>query len=152
MNQRLPLLGLLLAGLSPCLVRAQSGTAPIPQPAATVHFYQSPVLVLFFPKYRVYANGRLVCKMGRNSHCQVSLPAGSTTFKARFAFFNLIAPPELTLALEVGKNYYLQSDLAAAGAKIPGTTYGFTEVVPNEAKLAQVASARTVAPLLSASR
>lgn len=152
MNQRLPLLGLLVAGLSPCLVRAQSGTAPNPQPVATVHFYQSPVFALFFPKYRVYVDGQLVCKMGRNSHCQVRLPAGSTTFGTRFGFFNFIAPPELTLALEAGKNYYIQSDLAAAGAKIPGTTYGFTEVVPNEAKLAQVASAKTVAPLLSTSR
>lgn len=142
-------LGLLLAGLFPAVSYAQAAPAPAAPLVATVHFYQSPVLALFFPRYQVYANGQLVCKMGRNSHCQVQLPAGATTFKARFAFFNFIAPPELTLALEADKNYYLQSDIAAAGAKLPGTTYGFTEIVPNEIKLAQLARAKTIAPLLA---
>ena len=145
MKQLLPLAGAFgLAGASPTPVFAQA--AP-PAPAATIHFFQSRAFGLFYPKYRVYADGKLVCKLGRNSHCQVALPAGATAFTAKIPFLTFVTPPVLALTLEAGRDYYLQGDLAPAGIRIPGLSYGFTEVVPNASKLVQISQARVAQPL-----
>jgi hypothetical protein len=129
--------------------RAQSllSSGPPAAPAATLHFYQPKAFGLFYPKVRVYADGRLLCKLGRNSHCQVRVPAGTTAFTATTPGLTWGTPPALTLTLEPGQQYYLQGDHAPAGIKVPGLSYGFTQVVPNEAKLAQLAQAKAVQPL-----
>lgn len=149
--------GLVLAALSAGRAVAQ----PAPEPSvpatgstATVHFVQGKAFGLFYPKYRVYANGKLLCKLGRKSHCPVILPAGTTTFTANTALttspiLTWGPSPELLLTLEAGKTYYLQGDMAAAGARIPNTTYGFTEVVANPTKLAQIEQFNVVPALAS---
>lgn len=126
-------------------VKSPSGQEAV----ATLHFYQNKAYGLLYPKFKVYANGKLLCKLGRNSHCQVTIPVGTTAFTAKIPVLSLGPSPALTLILEAGKSYYLQGDLAPAGVKVPGLTYGFTEVVPNEAKLAQLANAKHVQPLVT---
>ncbi|MBD2716590.1 hypothetical protein KBK19_16220 [Microvirga sp. STR05] len=148
MNNKLLWLGVGLVAFWAGSANAQAPAAT-PAPAATVHFVQGKAFGLIYPKYRVYANGQLVCRLGRKSHCEVSLPAGPTTFVANTALSKvpvlaLGRTPELTLVLEAGKSYYLQGDMAAAGARIPNTTYGLTEVVPNPTKLAQIGEFKLV--------
>jgi hypothetical protein len=149
-----------LAALSSNCAVAQSApepTLPVTEATATVHFVQGKAFGLFFPKYRVYANGKLRCKLGRKNHCLVVLPVGPTTFTANTALTKspLLTwgpSPELVLTLEAGKTYYLQGDMAAAGARIANTTYGFTEVVGNATKLAQIAQFKVVQALSSAAQ
>ncbi|MCB2409988.1 hypothetical protein [Hymenobacter lucidus] len=157
-NRNQLFVGLLLAGLMQGSAMAQSvEQSKAEAGTATVHFYQGKAYGLFYIKYRVYANGQLVCKLGRNSHCQVELPAGATTFTANTALtkpamFTFGSKPALPLTLEAGKSYYLQGDLAAAGARTAGVSYGFSEVVPNASKLAQISQSKPVQPLALTSR
>jgi hypothetical protein len=149
--------GLVLAALSSSRAVAQptpDPNLPSSQSVALVHFVQGKAFGLIYPKYRVYANGELICKLGRKSHCQVVLPAGTTTFTANTALTTSSIltwgpSPALVLMLEAGKTYYLQGDMAAAGARIPNTTYGFTEVVGNSTKLAQIEQFKVVQALVS---
>jgi hypothetical protein len=148
---------LVLAALSAGRAAAQSApdpNLPSKEAVATVHFVQGKAFGLIYPKYRVYANGELLCKLGRKSHCRVVLPAGTTTFTANTALttspiLTWGPSPELVLTLEAGKTYYLQGDMAAAGARVPNTTYGFTEVVANSTKLAQIKQFKVVQALAS---
>lgn len=138
----------------PHQIFAQSALASNPPPAATatIHLYQGKAFGIFYPKYRVYANDKLVCKLGRSSHCQLTLPVGATTVVAKLPWVYLTGkPPVLPLTLEAGKSYYLQGITTIAGV-LPKVTYGFAEVVPNPTKLAEFARAKTVQPLTSAAQ
>jgi len=119
-----------------------------PQPSATVHLYQGKAFGLFSLKYRVYANGKLLCKLGRNSHCEVVLPAGTTTFMTKPPLLALFPQPTLNLNLEAGKNYYLQGD-SKFELFPPNGPLVLTEVVPNPDKLDQVNHSKTERPLLT---
>ncbi|WP_426490726.1 hypothetical protein [Hymenobacter sp. 102] len=140
---------LLAASVSQQQAAAQAVSAAAAE-AATVHFYQSKAYGFLVPRYRVYANGTLLCKLGRNSRCQVILPAGATAFTARIPLFTFGTPPPLAITLEPGKEYYLQGDVAPAGAGVAGLTYGFTEVVGNQSKLAQLEQAKLRQPTVAA--
>jgi hypothetical protein len=119
-----------------------------PQKSATVHLYQGKVFGLFSPKYRVYADGKLLCKLGRNSHCQVVLPAGQTTFTTKPPILALAPQPTLGLKLEAGKEYYLQGD-AKFELFPPNGPLVLTEVVPNSEKLDQINHSKTERSLLT---
>ncbi|HEX8426913.1 hypothetical protein [Hymenobacter sp.] len=154
MNSTQFLASLLFTGLSQSQVFAQSGPVPSQQPGetATLHLFQGKAFGIFYPKYRVYANDKLVCKLGRNSHCQLTLPAGATTIVAKLPGGYLTRkPPVLPLTLEAGKSYYLQGITTLSGV-IPRVTYSFAEVVPNPTKLAEFAGAKTVQPLAPAAQ
>lgn len=148
-------LPILLTGLSAAGVYAQSPAAAVAQPAATpqatLHFYQNRIYGFLYPKFRVYADGKLLCKLGRNSHCQVSLPAGTTTFTAKIPVFSLGKPVPLAMQLEAGREYYLEGGFAT-DSPIPGASYGFTEVVANASKRAQIARAKQTPALAVATQ
>ncbi|RPD44334.1 hypothetical protein DNI29_21755 [Hymenobacter sediminis] len=140
------LCSLLVTSLAATSTYAQL-SAPIKEPA-TVHFYQNRIYGFLYPKLRVYADGKLVCKLGRNSHGQVSLPAGTTTFTARIPVFTPGKPVPLALPLESGKEYYLEGGFATESV-IPGLSYGLTEVVANASKRAQIAQAKPALVVVS---
>ncbi|MBD2755853.1 hypothetical protein [Spirosoma validum] len=125
-------------------IRAQSSV----QNSATVHFYQGKVFGLFSAKYRIYADGKLLCKLGRNSHCQVVLPAGTTTFTSRPPLLSLGAQPSLTLQLQAGQQYYVQGD-AKFELFPPNDPLILTQVVPNSEKLDQINHAKAEESLLT---
>jgi len=145
MNRTKFALILLFLGSSQMLLFAQSTL----QPSATVHLYQGKVFGLFSAKYRIYANGKLLCKLGRNSHCQVILPPGTTTFTTKPPLLALFPQPTLKLNLEAGKDYYLQGD-AKFELFPPNGPLVLTEIVPNPDKLDQINHAKTERPLLTA--
>lgn len=118
--------------------------APPAQPA-TLHLYQNRVYGFLLPKCRVYADGKLLCKLSRNSRCQLTLPAGTTTFTAKVPVFSFGTDP-LTLQLEPGHTYYLEGGISPDGP-IPGAARGLTQVVANPSKLAQLEQAKVVQPL-----
>lgn len=130
--------------LSQTLLLAQTE----PQKSTVVHVYQGKVFGLFSAKYRVYANGKLLCKLGRNSHCQVVLPAGQTTFTTKPPFLALASQPTLRLNLEAGKEYYLQGD-AKFELFPPNGPLVLTEIVPNPDKLDQINQSKTERSLLT---
>jgi hypothetical protein len=144
MNSNKFVLMILFLSMSQTLIYAQSKS----QQTATVHLYQGKVFGLFSAKYRVYADGKLLCKLGRNSHCQVVLPIGTTTFTTKPPFLALGAQPALRLNLEAGKEYYLQGD-AKFELFPPNGPLVLTEVVPNSDKLDQINHSKTERPLLT---
>lgn len=144
MNSNKFALILLFWGISQTLLFAQSES----QLTATVHLYQGKVFGLFSAKYRVYADGKLICKLGRNSHCQLFLPAGTTTFTTKPPLLGIGSQPALTLALEPGKEYYLQGD-AKFELFPPNGPLVLTEVVPNSDKLEQINHSKVEPALLS---
>lgn len=144
MNRNKFALMLLLLGVSQTLLFAQAKS----QQMATVHLYQGKAFGLFSAKYRVYADGKLLCKLGRNSHCQVVLPAGTTTFTTKPPFLALGARPTLSLDLKAGNAYYLQGD-AKFELFPPNGPLILTEVVPNSNKLDQINRSKTERSLLS---
>ncbi|AUD05026.1 hypothetical protein [Spirosoma pollinicola] len=135
---------LLFLSIKQTLLLAQ----PEPQKSATIHLYQGKVFGLFSAKYRIYANGKLLCKLGRNSHCQIVLPAGQTTFTTKPPFLALTSQPALSLNLEAGKEYYLQGD-AKFELFPPNGPLVLTEVVPNPNKLDQINHSKTERSLLT---
>ncbi|UHG94639.1 DUF2846 domain-containing protein [Spirosoma oryzicola] len=143
MNRNKVALILLFFSISQTMLFAQS------QQTAVVHLYQGKVFGLFSAKYRVYADGKLICKLGRNSHCQISLPAGKTRFTTKPPLLGIGPQPALTLALEPGKEYYLQGDIKS-DLFPPNSALVLTEVVANSSKLEQIIQAK-VAPALSSS-
>lgn len=144
MNRNKFALILLFLGISQTLLFAQSTS----QQTATVHLYQGKAFGLVSVKYRVYADGKLICKLGRNSHCQLSLPAGTTTFTTKPRLIGIGSQPTLTLALEPGKEYYIQGD-SKFELFPPNGPLVLTEVVPNSDKLEQINRSKVEAALLS---
>lgn len=144
MNGNKFVLTLLFLAISQRPVFAQSGS----QQTATVYLYQGKVFGLFSAKYRVYANGKLICKLGRNSHCQLLLPASTTTFTTKPPLLGIGSQPALTLALEPGKEYYLQGDVKF-DLFPPNSPLVLTEVVPNSDKLKQINHSKVEPALVS---
>ena len=137
-------LAIIMLGLTQTILLAQSPTTQV----ATVHLYQGKVFGLFSAKHQIYADGKLLCKLGRNSHCQLSLPAGTTTFMAKPHLLGIGSQPALTLALEPGKEYYLQGD-AKFELFPPNSPLVLTEIVPNSDKLNQINHSKAEPALFS---
>jgi hypothetical protein len=73
--------------------------------------------------YWIYANGQPLCKLENRGHCQVTLPAGTTTFTTKLAGLSLVPKqqPSLSLSIEPGQRYNLQADLAVIAWPLQAT-------------------------------
>lgn len=128
------LLMFLVTGLASAF--GQSSPRPAPASTASVSLYRSRAWLSWTRSYWVYANGKPVCKIRNNRHCQIALPAGPITFTTRLAGFALVPKQQssLTITLEPGKSYYLQADLKTKLFPLQAVL-PLTEVVPNPEKL-----------------
>ncbi|GAB3894774.1 hypothetical protein GCM10028803_10260 [Larkinella knui] len=150
MKTRTLLAALAVLGMSLTNGFAQSNPEATPSESATVYVYRSSALMSSARKYGVYANGKLLCKIGNKRHCQVSLPIGPVTFTTKLAGLTLVPKkrPRLELTLEAGKTYYLQADLKTKLFPLQAVL-PLTEVVPNPSKLNEIKKSKTEPTLLS---
>jgi hypothetical protein len=118
--------------------------------SSKIYIFQGRNYGIFSIRYRVYANGKMLCKLPRNSHCEVSVPAGITTLTTDLPFPSLGKQRMLTLNLEAGKTYYLQGDTKFELLP-PSSPMILTEIVPNNSKLEEIRRSKEVLNLLSSS-